>query len=78
MAVVNLDTELDQLQAVDCRRCGHGYPTHEEGGGHCRGHLGGWSSPARGIPCMCPGFRWVDPEGPPLSYDGRPTPSASE
>lgn len=69
--------ELEELTApaVECRRCHHGYPEHEAGGGHCRGMLGGWSSPASGIPCVCPGMQWVDPGGPPVgSYLEPPTP----
>jgi hypothetical protein len=67
-SVTDLDTELAELvggaPAVNCRRCSHGFPVHEDAGGHCRGRVGGWSSPAAGIPCPCPGMQWVDPAGP--------------
>jgi hypothetical protein len=61
-----LDAELLELEApaVPCRRCSHGFPEHADAGGHCTGRFGGWSSPADGVPCMCPGFLWVDPGGP--------------
>lgn len=41
---------------VTCRRCGDAFTVHEAGGGECRAfHDNG--------PCLCPGFRWVDPKG---------------
>jgi hypothetical protein len=67
---------LEELEgpAVLCRRCHHGYPEHAAGGGHCHGTIGGWSSPAAALPCMCPGMSWVDPGGPPVgSYTDAPT-----
>jgi hypothetical protein len=68
---------LAELVELECLRCHHGYPSHQDGGGHCRGVIGGWSSPAAGIPCMCPGMRWVPAEVPePPSYDAPPAPSA--
>jgi hypothetical protein len=65
---VDLEHELEELTApaVACRLCGHGFPEHEAGGGRCAGRIGGWSSPANAIPCVCPGFRWVDASGPPV------------
>lgn len=70
----DLDQELRQLEApaVPCRSCGHGYPDHDAGGGHCSAMIGGWSSPAAGVPCPCPGFRWVAVRGEP-DYDGPPS-----
>lgn len=63
-----LEEELAELEgdAVPCLSCPHTYPQHP-GGGHCTGVIGGWSSRARGIPCPCPGMRWVpaDVEEPP-------------
>lgn len=69
-----LDEELAALEApaVICRACGHAYTVHEDGGGHCADRIGGWSSPAAGVPCMCPGFRWVAMPGEP-GYDGPPS-----
>lgn len=46
-----------------CRRCGVGWPDHNDGG-LVRQVVGGWSSPAAGIPVVCPGFAWVEPDGP--------------
>lgn len=56
-------TELLELDgpAVTCRRCGHGYPDHEDGGGHCRGTIS--NGPSYRLACMCPAMQWVDPDG---------------
>lgn len=59
--------------AVTCRRggCQHPYPGHDPAGGHCRTPIS--NSPAYRLPCMCPGFLWVDPAGPPVgSYSDPP------
>jgi hypothetical protein len=64
---VDLEWELAELTGAAplfCRSCNHAYPEHEDAGGHCRGRVGGFSSPAAAIPCPCAGFRWVDPSGP--------------
>jgi hypothetical protein len=74
----DLDVELAGLVApLVCRSCGHGFPQHEDAGGHCRDVIGGWSSPAAGFPCMCPGFRWVPLDGPPVGSYGDPPQSAA-
>lgn len=62
-------------QAVVCRLCGHAYPQHDDGGGHCRAHLIGWGSAEHDLPCMCPHFRWIDPAPQPTSYDAPPSPA---
>lgn len=72
---MSIEGELAALTAaaVGCRSCGHGYPEHEAGGGHCGGRIGGCASPANAIPCPCPGFRWIDPAGPSVgSYTDAP------
>lgn len=56
---------------VPCHRCGHGYGDHDADGGHCEHVLGDMAAPRAGMGCPCPGFRWVDPDGPPLGY-GQP------
>lgn len=67
-----LEAELEQLAGeVTCLRCHHGYTSHQDGGGHCRGVVS--NGPMYRLPCMCPGMRWVDPAGPPVSYDSRPS-----
>lgn len=73
-----LDDEFRELvqAAVDCRRCGHGYPAHEAAGGHCRAHVIGWGSVERDLPCPCPGFRWIEPTPPaPVDYSAPPSPA---
>jgi hypothetical protein len=68
--------ELDELTAVACRRCWHGYPEHEDGGGHCRARVIGWGAVERDLTCMCPGMRWIDPAPPAaLDYSAPPSPS---
>ncbi len=44
---------------VACRRCGHGYTGHEDGGRRCLEN--GATRPSG---CGCDGFRWVDPQPP--------------
>lgn len=70
----DLDAELLELEApaLSCRNCGHRFPVHDAGGGHCRDRIGGWSSPAAAVPCMCPGFRWIPVPGDP-DYSGPPS-----
>jgi hypothetical protein len=67
--VADLDDELAALEqpAIPCRSCGHPYDAHTFGpeAGSCTARIGGWSTPAAGIPCMCPGFRWVTVPGEP-------------
>lgn len=69
--------ELEELTAevVHCRRCGHGYPAHDDGGGHCRSRTIGWGSIESDLPCLCTGFRWVAPDVPSGGYGGAPSPA---
>jgi hypothetical protein len=63
-----LDEELLELEAVPCLNCTHGFPEHEDAGGHCRHVINDY------MPCPCPGMRWVDPGGEPVgSYTDPPT-----
>jgi hypothetical protein len=67
--VDSLDEELQELVQADalcCRSCTHGYPAHEDAGGHCRHVIAGV------MPCPCAGFQWVDPAGPPVGSYGDP------
>jgi hypothetical protein len=65
--VAALDEELLDLEAVRCRRCTHGFPEHEDAGGHCRQVVAGV------MPCPCPGMQWIDPGGPAIgSYTDPP------
>ena len=58
--------------AVTCRGCGHGYDRHATPGGSCTSAVLPSSSPAQ--PCLCPGFRWIDPGGPAVgSYTDPPS-----
>lgn len=59
---------------VHCHGCGHGYPEHEPDGGACRAAEAGPVLRREGpLPCGCPGFRWVDPDGPAVgSYTDPP------
>jgi hypothetical protein len=71
----DLDDELVELVlpgAIRCASCGTAYPLHGDAGGPVRVTVGGWSSPANAIPITCPGFRWVDPAGPPVGSYGSP------
>ena len=73
----DLDDELRQLlppapAPVRCRSCGDEYGAHPDGG-HCTARVGGVAGGlAAAIPCPCPGFRWVDPGGPPVGSYGSP------
>lgn len=79
----DLDRELLELvpaaaapAPLRCRSCGDTYPEHPDAG-HCTAKVGGFSSPAAAVPCPCPGFRWIDPDGPPVgSYGSPPTVAA--
>lgn len=54
-----------------CRRCWDPYGEHAPDGGAC----GAVKGEHEKVPCVCPGFRWVDPDGPPVgSYGDRPRP----
>jgi hypothetical protein len=46
---------------VECAQpgCGHSFPQHASGG-------------SCAAPCECPGFRWVQADGPPHGYDSPP------
>jgi hypothetical protein len=73
----DLDDELRGLTPapaaapLSCLSCSHGYPAHPDAG-HCTDRVGGFSSPAAAVPCPCPGFRWVDPGGPPVGSYSEP------
>lgn len=47
---------------VTCQRCGHGYSSHWADTTECAQVM------RDGADCACPGFAWVDPEGPAESY----------
>jgi hypothetical protein len=58
---------------IRCRRCLDGYTVHEPDGGHCTAIKGGEVHPGDTVPCVCPGFVWVDPWGAPVgSYADPP------
>lgn len=63
-------------EPVACHACGHGYPDHDPDGGHCTAELGYPPVRRSGVLCCpCPGFRWVDPDGPAVgSYTDPPRP----
>jgi hypothetical protein len=72
---VDWDAELAAMRpdpVIRCRRCGTPYTEHAEGGPVSL-RVGGFSSPAAAVPVTCPGFAWVDPAGPPVSYGAEPS-----
>ncbi len=70
----DLDVELEELtaaQPITCASCGTPWPRHNRGQAVVV-RVGGFSSPAAAVPIRCPGFRWVDPVGPPVGSYGTP------
>jgi hypothetical protein len=56
---------------LGCRQCTHGYGTHDPDGGHCAAVVGG-GVVRYGLPCPCPGFRWIPAEAEPHGYSSPP------
>jgi len=56
--------ERRQTVEIVCARCGHGYTRHWPADRSCTQGMRDHAD------CACPGFAWVDPQGPAETYGG--------